>query len=122
MALRMNAGIVLRHRRLTNSVHCQSRRHNDRVRSSLVWPAASTACDELPPGFTYQRLAARRYAVFRHAGHISSIHETFAAIFQRWLPASGLQAADAPEFERYSADFDPMAGKGQVDIWVPLRD
>ena len=78
--------------------------------------------DELPPGFVYQRLPARRYAVFRHAGHISSIHETFAAIFQRWLPGSDLQAADAPEFERYSADFDPMAGKGHVDIWVPLRD
>ena len=78
--------------------------------------------DELPPGFVHQRLSARRYAVFRHSGHISSIHETFAAIFQRWLPASALQAADAPEFERYSADFDPMAGRGHVDIWVPLRD
>lgn len=77
--------------------------------------------DELPPGFTLQRLPARRYAVFRHAGHISSIHETFTAIFQRWLPASGLQAADAPEFERYSADFDPMAGSGHVEIWVPLQ-
>lgn len=33
-----------------------------------------------------------------------------------------LQAADAPEFERYSADFDPMAGIGWVDIRVPLKD
>lgn len=78
--------------------------------------------DELPAGFTQQRLAAHRYAVFLHSGHISSIHETFNAIFQRWLPGSGLQAADAPEFERYSDDFDPMAGTGQVEIWVPLRD
>jgi AraC family transcriptional regulator len=78
--------------------------------------------DELPAGFTQQRLAAHRYAVFLHSGHISSIHETFNAIFQHWLPGSGLQAADAPEFERYSDDFDPMAGTGQVEIWVPLRD
>lgn len=78
--------------------------------------------DELPAGFTQQRLAAHRYAVFLHSGHISSIHETFNAIFQRWLPGSGLQAADAPEFERYSDDFDPMAGTGQMEIWVPLRD
>ncbi|WP_068824688.1 AraC family transcriptional regulator [Pseudomonas sp. BMS12] len=77
---------------------------------------------ELPAGFRLQRLPARRYAVFRHGGHISSIHETFVAIFQRWLPASGLQAADAPEFERYSGDFDPMAGTGHVEVWVPLRD
>ncbi|MDH4652790.1 MULTISPECIES: AraC family transcriptional regulator [unclassified Pseudomonas] len=78
--------------------------------------------DDLPAGFTHQRLPARRYAVFRHQGHISSIHETFAAIFQRWLPQSGLQAADAPEFEYYSADFDPMAGTGWVEIWVPIKD
>lgn len=77
--------------------------------------------DALPPGFTLQHLPARRYAVFPHRGHISSIHETFTAIFQRWLPESGLQMADAPEFERYSADFNPMAGTGQVEIWVPLQ-
>lgn len=77
--------------------------------------------DELPPGFRRMRLPARRYAVFLHRGHISSIHETFAAIFRRWLPASGLEAADAPEFERYSGDFDPVAGTGQVEIWVPLN-
>jgi len=77
--------------------------------------------DELPAEFSRVRLPARRYAVFRHQGHISSIHETFAAIFQRWLPASGLEVADAPEFERYSGDFDPMAGTGQVEVWLPLK-
>jgi AraC family transcriptional regulator len=77
--------------------------------------------DDLPAGFTQQRLAAHRYAVFLHSGHISSIHQTFNAIFQRWLPSAGLQGADAPEFERYSGDFDPMAGTGKVEIWVPLR-
>ncbi|WP_339413025.1 AraC family transcriptional regulator [Pseudomonas sp. EA_35y_Pfl2_R5] len=77
--------------------------------------------DDLPAGFTQQRLAAHRYAVFLHSGHISSIHETFNAIFQRWLPNAGLQGADAPEFERYSGDFNPMTGTGQVEIWVPLR-
>jgi AraC family transcriptional regulator len=78
--------------------------------------------DALPAGFTRQRLAARRYAVFPHRGHISGIHRTFAAIFQHWLPGSGLQVAEAPEFERYSADFDPLAGTGQVEVWVPLQD
>jgi AraC family transcriptional regulator len=77
---------------------------------------------EVPAGLTLQRLAARRYAVFLHQGHISSIHETFNAIFQRWLPSAGGQAAAAPEFERYSADFDPMAGTGKVEIWLPLQD
>ncbi|MGA4323351.1 AraC family transcriptional regulator [Ectopseudomonas hydrolytica] len=77
---------------------------------------------EVPAGLTLQRLAAHRYAVFLHEGHISSIHETFNAIFQHWLPTAGVQTAAAPEFERYSEDFDPMAGTGRVEIWVPLRD
>lgn len=77
--------------------------------------------DELPAEFRRLSLPPRRYAVFLHQGHISSIHETFAAIFQRWLPASGLEAADAPEFERYSGDFNPMAGTGQVEVWLPLK-
>jgi AraC family transcriptional regulator len=29
-------------------------------------------------------------------------------------------AADAPDFERYDADFDPRTGMGGVEIWVPL--
>ncbi|HUE90798.1 AraC family transcriptional regulator [Pseudomonas sp.] len=114
--------------------------HIGRVRGQQGWETFGVCCnpqddgsfeyiagvlvnrtDDLPAGFTYQRLAAHRYAVFLHSGHISSIHETFNAIFQRWLPNAGLQGADAPEFERYSGDFDPMAGTGKVEIWVPLR-
>ncbi|MDN4585175.1 GyrI-like domain-containing protein [Pandoraea capi] len=39
----------------------------------------------------------------------------------QWLLSSGLQAADAPDFERYSADFDPVTGTGTLDIWIPVQ-
>jgi AraC family transcriptional regulator len=45
---------------------------------------------------------------------------TWRAFLETWLPASGLMAADAPDFERYDADFDPRTGMGGVEIWVPL--
>jgi AraC family transcriptional regulator len=38
------------------------------------------------------------------------------------LPASGLKAADAPNFERYDANFDPVTGNGGLEIWIPVRD
>ncbi|RQR67016.1 hypothetical protein DIE19_03050 [Burkholderia sp. Bp9126] len=38
-----------------------------------------------------------------------------------WLPNSRFKAADAPEFERYSEDFDPVAGTGVLEIWVPIE-
>lgn len=70
--------------------------------------------------YTRLRLAARRYAVARHHGHIGSIPLTWRAFLGEWLPASGLIAADAPDFERYDAGFDPQTGMGGVEIWVPL--
>lgn len=79
-----------------------------------------SAIDDLPPDFRYFRVQEQRYAVFRHLGHISTIHQTFFSIFNTWLPESGCMLADAPEFEQYSPDFDPSQGKGHVEIWIPL--
>ncbi|WP_166359848.1 GyrI-like domain-containing protein [Pseudomonas akapageensis] len=75
----------------------------------------------LPEHFRAIVIEPQRYAVFEHRGHISSIGETFEAIGKDWLPNSGEQAADAPEFERYSADFNPDTGSGTVEIWLPLK-
>ncbi|WP_333781775.1 hypothetical protein [Pseudomonas tohonis] len=36
------------------------------------------------------------------------------------MPESGYAFADAPEFERYSADFEPTEGTGFVEVWVPV--
>ncbi|AKC68913.1 GyrI-like domain-containing protein [Pandoraea oxalativorans] len=56
-----------------------------------------------------------------HKAHISTIHKTVHTIWHQWLPQSGLQAADAPDFERYSADFDPVTGAGTLEIWIPVQ-
>lgn len=76
--------------------------------------------DALPAAFRHFKLAERRYAVFRHLGHVSTLHQTFRTIFNQWLPASGYTLADAPEFEQYTADFDPGQGTGHLEVWVPL--
>lgn len=67
------------------------------------------------------RLAQRRYAVVRHTAHIGSIPLTWRAMMDDWLPASGLRAIDAPDFERYDASFDTTTGEGGVDICVPIE-
>jgi len=76
--------------------------------------------DALPADFAHIRLPERRYAVFEHRGHISGIRATWEAIFRNGLPASGLEKADAPDFERYDERFDPHSGNGVVEIWIPL--
>jgi AraC family transcriptional regulator len=59
--------------------------------------------------------------VFSHREHISSIRRTMNTIWNQWLPASGHVPADAPHFERYSEQFDPVTGMGGVEIWLPLK-
>ena len=75
---------------------------------------------ELPPELARLRIAARRYAVFTHRDHISTIRRTVNTIWNKWLPESGYEVADAPDFERYGAEFNPETGTGGVEIWIPL--
>src|ERR1700722_10765722 len=76
----------------------------------------------LPREFSRVRIPEQRYAVFTHRDHISTIRRTINTIWNNWLPASGLKAADAPNFERYDENFDPLTGNGGLEIWVPVRE
>jgi len=75
---------------------------------------------EPPEGLITQRVPERRYAVFEHRGHVSAISETLQAV-HTWLPGSGYKAARAPMFERYGEKFDPQAGRGDMEVWIPLQ-
>jgi AraC family transcriptional regulator len=77
---------------------------------------------DLPRDFSTVRIPEQRYAVFSHRDHISTIRGTINTIWNEWLPASKLKAADAPSFERYDESFDPLTGNGGLEIWVPVRD
>ena len=77
---------------------------------------------DLPREFARVRIPEQRYAVFAHREHISTIRRTVNTIWNQWLPASGLKAADAPNFERYDETFDPLTGHGGLEIWLPVRE
>ena len=57
--------------------------------------------DDLPGELRRVRIPEQRYAVFTHRDHISAIRGTWYTIWNQWLPASGHEVADAPDFERY---------------------
>jgi AraC family transcriptional regulator len=80
-----------------------------------------TDFSDLPREFMRVRIPAQKYAVFTHREHISTIRRTINAIWNHWLPASGFQVADAPNFERYDENFDPKTGNGGLEIWVPIK-
>ncbi len=76
---------------------------------------------KLPAGFISLELSARRYAVFPHTGHVSTLDKTIDAIWTHWAPDCGLKIASAPCYERYSTEFNPDTGLGGMEIWVPLE-
>jgi AraC family transcriptional regulator len=78
------------------------------------------ALDALGPGFGRMRIPAQRYAVFIHAGHASTLHTTWAAIWNEWLPRSGYQPANTPEFEVYDEGFDFRTGSGVIEVWASI--
>jgi AraC family transcriptional regulator len=77
--------------------------------------------DGVPAELTQMTLQPQRYAVFPHAGHISTINQTWMDIFDKWLPKSGAEIAQAPSFERYDEAFDPAVAIGGVEIWIPVK-
>jgi AraC family transcriptional regulator len=75
----------------------------------------------LPSGLAHVRIPAQKYAVFSHREHISTIRSTWVTIWNTWLPDSGHELADVPDFERYDQEFDPRTGTGGFEIWVPIK-
>jgi AraC family transcriptional regulator len=75
----------------------------------------------LPEDFTHLAIPAGRYAVFNHLGTVTKLPETFEAIYRKWLPETGLKAAHAPCFERYTEEYDPRTQTGGTEVWIPLN-
>ncbi len=76
---------------------------------------------QVPAELDRLRIAPRLYAVFTHEGHVSAISATIQAIWSTWLPNSDYEAQDAPNFERYGREFNPMTGMGGLEFWVAVK-
>ena len=81
----------------------------------------------LPSGWVGVRVPAQKYAIFSHPGHVSTIRDTARAIGEEWLPRSGREPAltspgEPNLIERYGKDFDPNTGKGDIELWLPIKE
>lgn len=100
------------------------------VRSSessngLYYYMAACAVSEfsdLPADLSPLIVPAHKYAVFAHETHVSRIKETIDGVFDQWLPTSGVthNTQSIHFFERYGEDYNPEAGMGGTEIWLPI--
>ena len=77
---------------------------------------------EIPGEFATVVIEPRRYAVFKHNGHVIGLHRSHYTIMNDWAPKNEFAIASAPNFELYHRDFDPVTGLGTIEIWMPLDD
>lgn len=77
--------------------------------------------DALPETVGRMRVPQAHYAVFTHDGPVSKLGETWTAIWQQWVPASGIKLAATPDFERYGEGFDMATMSGDTEIWLPIE-
>jgi AraC family transcriptional regulator len=81
----------------------------------------------VPPELECLEIPAYRQARFVHGGPVTELPATIDAVMDEWLPRSGLavDAAAHPEIptivEWYGASFDPATGRGDMEVWVPVR-
>ena len=76
--------------------------------------------DAVPKELGRMRVPPARYAVFRHEGNVATIQNSWKQVFE-WLPSSGMQSAQTPDFEVYDERFDGTTGEGGVEIWLGVK-
>ena len=74
----------------------------------------------LPEGFSAVVIPERTYAVFTHRGRAQDTPQSMGAILSEHLPRLGLKP-DGDMVESYDERFDPIAGSGEIEIWIPVR-
>ncbi len=68
-----------------------------------------------------QTIGGGEYAVALHEGPYSSLTETYAEIFGRWLPGTGREPGPAPCLEFYLNDPDSTVPEDLfTEVWVPI--
>ncbi|MEN1938529.1 AraC family transcriptional regulator [Paenibacillus sp. 102] len=86
-----------------------------------------TSFDELPNELAQRTFPEATYAVFTtpkvpHKEMVSSIQQTWHAIFSEWFPHSGYEHAGVTEFELYDERcHEDKSEFAQVEIWLPVQ-
>jgi AraC family transcriptional regulator len=89
---------------------------------NYVCAAKVEAFEGRMPSLTSIECEPGSYAVFAHNDHVSTIFDTYAAIWNQALPAMARTVADSPVLEFHNDAFDPDTGLGGVQLCIPLVD
>lgn len=98
---------------------CQGTFENNSPSSQLMYLAGGRVCAS-SQRFESINIQEGTYAVFTHNGALKDIETTLQYIWQIWVPRSGVELVDAPDFEGYNENFDQEKLFGEIQIWIPI--
>lgn len=75
--------------------------------------------EAIPAGMTSWEVPQQRYAVFPCT--LGTIHEAYEYAFKTWMPTSGYQQGDGPDFELYDEEFDDADPDPKLTIYIPIK-
>jgi predicted transcriptional regulator YdeE len=75
--------------------------------------------ENIPAGMAIWEIPEQRYAVFPCT--LPTLHEAYRHAFEDWLPGSGYQRVDGPDFELYTEEFEPSNPESRMYIYVPIK-
>jgi predicted transcriptional regulator YdeE len=79
-----------------------------------------SSVEQIPQGMTVWEVPAQTYAVFPCT--LKTIHATYKHIMENWLPTSGYQWGDGPDFEYYDETFDVQnPAESTFHIYAPVK-
>jgi AraC family transcriptional regulator len=72
----------------------------------------------IPEGMSSWKVPKQRYAVFPCS--LPDLMETLQQIYGTWLPESGYQRGNGPEFEHYGQEFNPEDPCSIMYVYIPV--
>jgi AraC family transcriptional regulator len=80
---------------------------------------AVSSAENVPDGMQVWQVPASRYAIF--PCDLETVGEAYKYAFDVWLPGSGYEYTQEPDFEYYDESFDSQVEGSQFYIYVPVK-
>jgi AraC family transcriptional regulator len=78
-----------------------------------------SSAENVPEGMACFEVPGGKYAVFTTT--LPKLGETFQYAYSTWLPQSGYQHADGPDFELYGEYFNPQDPESEFEVYIPIQ-
>lgn len=101
-------------------IGCTEEEMREETMRYLAGVEVSDASTVPPEDMVVRILPEGLYAVFTHQGPVSAFGATIRRIYSEWLPTSGYQRVNGPEFERYDARYKGESPDSEFEYAIPL--